>query len=119
MAGGPWDLKLTTADDTYTKTDAFSISLGLAREASMSILLSRLTAQRAIYLDNLSEGKVALQATLEAIVGEDWSAATGSLSALAETLDIMRSNLLSDKPILQAQLTRGKIDALSRSGFGS
>jgi len=53
--------------------------------AGTTTLLSRLTALRAGYLDNLSAGAVALEATLTAIKGAGWS--TETLAAMKVVLD--------------------------------
>lgn len=53
-----------------------------ALNTDLDTLLSRLTALRAGYLDNLSAGAVALEATLAAIKGATFDGATDSLESL-------------------------------------
>ncbi|MBI5587708.1 MAG: hypothetical protein HY889_05000 [Deltaproteobacteria bacterium] len=61
-------------------------------------LESRLTAARAGYLDNLSEGAVALEATLEAIKGVGWT--TETLVAVKALVDDLEGRLTAARATL-------------------
>ena len=52
----------------------------------LATLAARLSAARAGYLDNLSVGAVALEATLTAIKGAGWNAATDTLEAIRDAI---------------------------------
>jgi len=58
-----------------------------ALNVDLDTLLGRLTATRAGYLDNLSGGAVALEATLTAIKGVGWS--TETLKAIKDAIDAL------------------------------
>ena len=68
---------------TATGCDQYSGMMYVSSD--LVTLLARLTAARAGYLDNLSAGAVALEATLTAIKGAEWTDET--LKALKEALD--------------------------------
>jgi len=65
-----------------------------ALNTDLDTLLSRLTATRAGYLDNLSGGAVALEATLDAIKGTGWTNET--LKAIKDAIDALNDIAASD-----------------------
>lgn len=77
-----------------------------ALDADLGTLLTRLSAARAGYLDSLSGGAVALEATLTAMKGSGWSAET--LKAIYDKADAIPT-----APTLQAVWTDAKAGYLT------
>ena len=74
-----------------------------ALNTDLDALLARLTAIRAGYLDNLSAGAAALEATLTAIKGATFSGATDSLEALRDRGDA--AWITANLTVLETRLT--------------
>ncbi|MBU1349292.1 hypothetical protein KJ781_04465, partial [Patescibacteria group bacterium] len=71
-------------------TEARLAELGAANiPTDIDTLLTRLSALRAGYLDNLSAGAAALEASLTAIKGAGWT--TETLKAIKEYIDELES----------------------------
>lgn len=68
--------------ETYLKHATYGLA---ALDSDLGTLLTRLSATRAGYLDNLSAGATALEATLTAIKGTSWSDET--LKAIKDAVD--------------------------------
>ena len=73
-------------------------ALASAWTAALATVLANYTAARAGYLDNLSAGAAALEATLTAIKGVSWS--TETLKAISEYVDELESGV---KPTKKAE----------------
>ena len=86
--------------------------------ADIDSLLSRLTATRAGYLDNLSGGAVALEATLTAIKGAGWSATDNLKEITADVTglngDAMRG---TDSAALASVCTEGRLSELDAANI--
>lgn len=84
------------AEHNATQAELSHATYGLsALNTDLDSLLARLTALRAGYLDNLSAGAVALEATLTAIKGAGWT--TETLVALAAYVDALETRLTAGR----------------------
>lgn len=97
------DLSGTTVK---TLTDAPADSSGT------TTLLSRVSSARAGYLDNLSAGAVALEATLTAIKGATFNGATDSLEALRDRGDSAWTTATGFATSAALTTVEGKVDVI-------
>jgi len=98
----PFDLG--TAATAMRGTD--SAALASAWTAALATALANYTATRAGYLDNLSVGAVALEATLTAIKGSGWSDET--LKAIKAAIDAIGGDATAANQTRIIQILTGK-----------
>jgi phage baseplate assembly protein W len=79
---------ITTLDGVYSGLDAGHISIA----SDTTTLLGRLTSTRAGYLDNLSAGAVALEATAQSILTDTGTTLQGDITAILADTNELQTN---------------------------
>jgi hypothetical protein len=111
IAAKTTNLPSDPADQSAVESAITSATSSLALQASVDDLEGRLTATRAGYLDNLSAGAVALEATAQSILTDTGTTLDGKIDTIDGIVDAIKlktDNLPSDpadESLLEAAIT--------------